>query len=240
MFRLLLIGFRTAFDRLAGRAAAAVLLAAAVAAFATPVVGLGPGAPGAPKAPGARQNAAADAGPPLEGAFAEDFTLLDPPVPAPAEVFGGLDGRRLRLSDFAGQVVLVNFWATWCGPCVEEMPSLERLQARLGGAGLAVAAISIDRGGRDTVAAFAARHGLRHLGLYLDPTSALAQAFGVTGLPTSFLIDAEGRVVGGLRGAADWDSPAAEALIRYYLQRRAPSAPATDSAGLPRAADLSG
>jgi len=226
VFRLLLIGFRTAFDRLAGRAAAAVLLVAAVAAFATPVVGLDP------KAPGARQNAAADAGPPLEGAFAEDFTLLDPPVPAPAEAFSALDGRRLRLSDFAGQVVLVNFWATWCGPCVEEMSSLERLQAHLGGAGLTVAAVSIDRGGRDTVAAFAARHGLRHLGLYLDPTSALAQAFGVTGLPTSFLVDAEGRVVGGLQGAAQWDSPAAEALIRYYLQRQAPPAPTTDSAGL--------
>jgi len=221
--RLLLIGFATVLDRLAKNAARAGLLAFAVAAFAAPLAGHGPEA---------RQNAAADGGPPLAGAFGEDFTLLDPPVPAPPEAFTDLDGRRVRLADFAGRVVLVNFWATWCAPCVREMPALERLQAALGDAGLTVAAVSIDRGGRDVVAGFAAEHGLRQLGLFLDPQGALARAFGVSGVPTSFLVDAEGRVVGGLQGDAEWDSPAAEALIRYYLDRRAsPPPPATDSAG---------
>jgi len=217
--RLLLIGFATVLDRLAKGAARAALPAVAVAAFAAPGAGLGPEA---------RQNAAADGRPPLEGAFAEDFTLLDPPVPAPLEVFTDLEGRRVRLADFAGRVVLVNFWATWCAPCVREMPALDRLQAALGDAGLTVATVSIDRGGRDVVEGFAAELGLRHLGLYLDPEATLAGAFGVTGLPTTFLVDATGQVVGGLQGAAEWDSPEAAALIRYYLDRR--KSPITDSA----------
>ncbi len=87
-----------------------------------------------------RNAAAADSAPPLRGAFGENFTLLDPPVPAPGEVFTDLAGARVRLADFEGRMVLLNFWATWCAPCVREMPSLDRLQAALGDRGLRVAA----------------------------------------------------------------------------------------------------
>ncbi len=156
---------------------------------------------------------------PLEGRFARDFSLLTPPVPAPLEVFRDLDGGPVRLADFKGGVVLLNFWATWCAPCIREMPALDRLQSILGAEGLRVAAVSIDRGGREVVAPFAKKLGLRDLPLYLDPKSALARAFGVPGLPSTFLIDAEGRIVRAMAGAAEWDSRAAVRLIRYYLKK---------------------
>ncbi len=153
-----------------------------------------------------------------DGPFARDFSLLTPPVPAPLEAFQDLDGGRVRLADFKGGVVLVNFWATWCAPCVHEMPALDRLQSILAGEGLTVLAVSIDRGGRDVVVPFAKKLGLKNLGLYLDPKSALARGFGIAGLPSTFLIDAQGRVVRVLSGAAEWDSHEAVNLIRHYLK----------------------
>jgi len=167
--------------------------------------------------------------PPLAGEFADNFTLLNPPVPAPPDVFQDLSGGRVRLADFAGQVVVLNFWATWCAPCVREMPSLDRMQATLRGEGLSVVAVSVDRGGAATVEPFLKRLGLTEMGIYLDPKSALAKAFGITGLPTTFVIDAEGRIVGALQGAAEWDSPEALALLRYYLAPR-PTMPDQQSA----------
>ena len=156
--------------------------------------------------------------PTLQGPFADNFTLLDPPVPAPPESFQDLDGAPVRLADFGGRVVLLNFWATWCAPCIREMPSLDRLQAALGDEGLSVVAVSIDRAGGKVVAPFAEKLGLEHLGLYLDPKSKFSRTFGLSGLPATFLIDAEGRLVGGMNGPAEWDSPDAMALIRYYLK----------------------
>ena len=158
--------------------------------------------------------------PPLAGEFADNFTLLNPPVPAPLEGFEDLDGRRVHLADFAGKVVLLNFWATWCAPCVREMPSLDRLQAKLRDDGLAVVAVSLDRGGAAVVRPFAARLNLTQIGLYLDANNALSNAVGITGLPTTFVIDAAGRIVGALQGPAEWESPAALALVRYYLSER--------------------
>ncbi len=166
-----------------------------------------------------RNAAAADPAPPLRGAFGENFTLLDPPVPAPLEAFTDLAGYPVRLADFEGRVVLLNFWATWCAPCIREMPSLDRLQAALGDRGLSVVAVSIDRGGVKVIRPFAKRLGLAHLGLYHDPEGALFLAFGVTGLPASFLIDPNGAVLGAYPGPAEWDGPEARALIEFYLNR---------------------
>ena len=115
--------------------------------------------------------------------------------------------------------MLLNFWATWCAPCVREMPSLDRLQAALGDRGLSVVAVSIDRAGVKAIRPFAKRLGLAHLGLYHDPEGALFRAFGVSGLPASFLIDQGGAVVGAYAGPAEWDGPEARALIEFYLNR---------------------
>ena len=95
--------------------------------------------------------------PPLEGAFADNFTFLTPSVPAPREAFHDLSGNPVRLADFKGQVVLLNFWATWCATCIREMPSLDQLQAGLGRKGLSVVAVSIDGAGAKAIVPFAER-----------------------------------------------------------------------------------
>ena len=135
-----------------------------------------------------------------------ELTAVSPPQPAPAISFADADGRSFELGDFAGKLLLVNLWATWCAPCLKEMPSLERLQDRLGET-IRVIAISQDRGGAKAVEPFVARLGLKSVKVYLDPKSAVGRAFKVEGLPASFLIDREGKVVGRVDGEAAWDSP---------------------------------
>ncbi len=156
------------------------------------------------------------------GPFAENFTFSDPPVPAPSVAFQALDGEVVTLADFRGQVVLVNFWATWCAPCVREMPSLERLHQELADEGFTVLAVSEDRAGAAVVRPFLKRLELHGLPIYLDGKGRLAQAFVVKGLPTSFLIDRQGQVVVGLVGPTEWDSQEAKALIRHYLLQKSP------------------
>jgi thiol-disulfide isomerase/thioredoxin len=163
--------------------------------------------------------APAGAEPPLQGVFKDNFTLLDPPVLAPQAAFSDATGQDLTLADFKGQVVLLNFWATWCAPCVREMPTLDRVQGQLGGQGLAVVAVSEDRGGLEAVGPFLKQLGVQHLKIYLDPRGTFAREFGLAGLPTTLLIDAEGRLVGGLEGPAEWDSEDALILIRHYLEQ---------------------
>lgn len=145
-----------------------------------------------------------------------EFIPASPPLPAPAVSFVDLAGNPASLSEFNGKVVLVNLWATWCGPCLREMPSLERLQSRLGDK-IVVVAISEDRGGSKTVEPFVGKLGLKSVKIYLDPKSAVERAFKVQGLPTSFLIDREGRVLGRVEGAAEWDAPKLLGILKSFL-----------------------
>lgn len=145
-----------------------------------------------------------------------EFIPASPPKPAPAISFTDGDGKTLSLADFARKVVLINLWATWCAPCRREMPSLERLQTRLGDK-ITVLAISQDMGGIKAVAPFIARLGLTAVKPYLDPKSAVGRAFNVDGLPTSFLIDRQGRVAGRVEGEAEWDSAKMLAVIEPML-----------------------
>jgi thiol-disulfide isomerase/thioredoxin len=123
-------------------------------------------------------------------------------------------GAARSLAEWRGRVVLVNLWATWCAPCVEEMPALDRIAARLGGPDFDVVAISVDRQGAAVVAPFLGKLGLTRLAPYLDPSNAAVRVLGAPGLPVSVVLDREGRELGRVLGAAEWDSPAFEALLR--------------------------
>ncbi len=194
------------FKRFVKRALAAAVLAVLAVAFAVypDLVRASDEAPSAPKGP-----------------FTENFTFSDPPVPAPSVSVETLDGLPVSLAEFEGELVLVNFWATWCAPCVREMPGLLRLHQALKDEGFRVIAVSEDRAGAAKVEPFLDRLNLRELPVFLDRSGerrgALAQAFGLRGLPATFLIDRKGRVVAGLTGPAEWDSPEAVAFIRHYL-----------------------
>lgn len=167
----------------------------------------------------ARRDGPALAGSPAAGgSLGGAFTWLTPPTPAPATPITLADGSKTSLRAFRGTVVLLNFWATWCAPCVHEMPSLDRLQARLKGEGLEVVAVSEDVTGMNRVGPFFERLNLRNLTIYLDSDGTLGSAIGISGLPTTLLIDRTGLMLGGMEGPAEWDSDEALALIRHYLE----------------------
>lgn len=166
--------------------------------------------------------------PPLAGTVA-NFSLFDPVRPAPAGVFTDGDGNPVRLADFRGRVVLLNLWATWCVPCVLEMPALDRLQASLGGQTFTVLALSQDRDGIPAVVRFYEKYDFGNLGIYVDSEGGIGRALRVGALPTSVIIDRDGNMVGELVGAAEWDAPEAKALIRHYLD--AARLPSTTTAG---------
>ncbi len=139
------------------------------------------------------------------------------PKPMPPLSFLDGEGRRVDLDAFRDKLVLLNLWATWCGPCVKEMPALDNLQATLGGPGFQVVALSVDRGGKDQVEPFYRKTGVRSLDLYLDPASASMRALSLRGLPTTLLIDPEGRELGRVEGAVAWDSPEVVAFLRRQI-----------------------
>ena len=153
---------------------------------------------------------------PAFGGLMRDFVTLKNPRPAPDYAFSGPSGKSLVFGDFRGKVVLLNFWATWCPPCLEEMPSLDRLQGRLGGDRFEVLALSLDDS-RYIVNKFFAEFGIDHLAIYMDIGENAMQVFAVGGLPTSLIIGPEGNLLGGLAGPAEWDSAEAEALMSYFM-----------------------
>lgn len=151
-----------------------------------------------------------------DGALAA-LELTRPPRTLPEIRFVDASGRDLGLADYEGQGLVLNFWATWCAPCVREMPALDRLHAELEDAGVAVLALSADRGGAPVVDRFYAKYEIENLQTLLDKNSLTARALDVRGLPTTLLIDGEGREVGRLVGVAEWDAPEAVSLLRDCL-----------------------
>jgi|TARA_R100000789_G_scaffold72194_2_gene67940 thiol-disulfide isomerase/thioredoxin len=138
--------------------------------------------------------------------------MLSPPITDGA-------GRSLTLAEFRGRTLLLNIWATWCAPCRHEMPTLDRLQERLGGPEFHVLALSIDKGGFDAVRAFYTEIGITHLDLYLANQLRGMMAFGVVGLPTTLLVNPQGREVARKIGPAAWDSRAAISQIQRVITK---------------------
>ena len=140
---------------------------------------------GAAKAPAAKA---------IEGAVAPDFTVRD------------LAGKELRLSDLRGKVVLVNFWATWCPPCREEIPSMVKLNQAMAGKPFQMLAISIDEGGKGAVEKYFADSG-QTLPAYLDGTQKVAGLYGTTGVPETFVVDKKGVILKKVIGGMNWSAP---------------------------------
>ena len=137
--------------------------------------------------------------------------------PMPAFTFQDAEGVEKTLADFPGQGLVINLWATWCPPCVAEMPALERLSRTLAAERIAVLALSSDRGGRAVVEAFYQRVGLTSLGIWLDPRGAAARAMGARGLPTTIIVDRQGQERARLEGDAAWDTAPFVAAIRRLV-----------------------
>ncbi len=156
--------------------------------------------------------------PPVFLGTIRQYTLLQPVEPAPLTPMLDYSGAVLDLSRYRGRVVLLNLWASWCLPCLWELPALDRLQAALGGERFTVLALSIDEEGFAAARPYFEKLGLRHLGLFRDLGGA-EQALAPTGLPASYIIDHRGRIMGYLMGPAAWDSPEAKALVGYYIAR---------------------
>jgi thiol-disulfide isomerase/thioredoxin len=149
----------------------------------------------------------------LKGTLAK-FELAGTPKALPEIGFTDADDRPLAIGDYKGKVVLLNFWATWCAPCVKEMPSLDRLQAEMGKDKFAVVPLSLDGPSKPKVAPFYKDKNLANLGIYFDKGKKVQQALDVSVLPTSILIDGQGREIGRLLGEADWDKPEAITLMK--------------------------
>lgn len=175
------------------------LLAGGIAAAGT-VAGLWwlrkpvPGGPTPRGMPGATQGAAP--------AGLGTIKPVSPPKVPPAVTLVNADGRTAGLAAWRGRKLVLNFWATWCIPCVREMPSLQALAKAT--PGLAVVPVSADAGGARVVRKFYAEHGITALPVWLDPDGKAGAAMGIPGLPTTFLIGADGDVRGMVEGGADW------------------------------------
>ena len=146
------------------------------------------------------------------------FKPVDPPAPLP-EHLGILDAEKqpVAMSEFRGKVVLVNLGATWCPPCVRELPALDRLQKRLGGEDFMVLPVSLDEGGTVQAAPFYQRLKILYLGLYGD--AGLGAFFPTDVLPANFIIDRQGRVTHFLRSYVDWDAPESDALFTDLIRQ---------------------
>lgn len=150
------------------------------------------------------------------------FRIHDAPRQLPELPFEDGEGRKRTLAQFRDKVVLLNIWATWCAPCREEMPALDRLQRNHGGPDFEVVALSIDSAGASVVKRFYEEVGVRSLAIYIDPTMRTTATLAAVGVPTTLLIDRQGRELGRRTGPAEWDGPQSVAIIEEYLKDRKP------------------
>jgi len=137
--------------------------------------------------------------------------LQNPAKPAPQVAFSDVRGQRHALADFKGRYVLLNLWATWCGPCVAELPALATLSRHV--PGLRVIAVDVGRDTAQQADAFLKSHNAERLGTFVDTDIAMVRNFGAYGLPMTALIDPEGNVIAKAEGPAEWATPEA---VKYF------------------------
>jgi len=161
--------------------------------------------PACSKEKDSKKTAPASASKAVEGGAAPDFTVKD------------LEGKDLKLSSLKGSVVLVNFWATWCPPCKEEIPSMIKLNKAMTGKAFRMLAISIDEGGKDAVLQYF--KGNRDLPTYLDNEGQTSQLYGTTGVPETYIVDKQGIIQKKIVGGMDWNSPEVISYLDELLKK---------------------
>ncbi|HMN36884.1 MAG TPA: TlpA disulfide reductase family protein [Hyphomicrobium sp.] len=166
----------------------------------------------------AGQDANAGAAQPSSSNKMAAFVRKKSPQALPEITFSDAGGKTLTLADFKGKTILLNLWATWCAPCREEMPALDRLQKDLGSDRFEVVALSLDRKGVEASKKFLDETNATSLKLYVDATAKQGTALKIVGMPTTILIDKNGQELGRLAGSAEWDSDDAKKLIEAALQ----------------------
>ena len=137
------------------------------------------------------------------------------------ETWQDREGNTVSLADFAGKVVVLNFWATWCPPCRAEMPSIDRLAGEMGGEDLEVVALSTDRFGVEKVVDFFEEIEVQNLAVHQDRAGAVARRAGALGLPVTVILDREGREVARVTGEAEWDAPVVKAILQRLIEMTA-------------------
>jgi len=150
--------------------------------------------------------------------FTAKYHPLHPPKPVPLTPFFENGDIERTIADYKGKVVVMNFWAKWCAPCLREMPSLDRLQAKMKDQGVEVLALSLDRKGAKDVVPYFKTAIIKNLAVLIDKGRKVARSLGVKGLPTTVIIDKQGREVGRLEGPAEWDSNEVISLLKTHLE----------------------
>ncbi len=162
----------------------------------------------------------AESGPPIEGQV-QNYEAFPEPIETSDVTVLTKDGGKTTLEQFKGKFVVLNFWATWCGPCIRELPSLERLDAALPDDKAQVVLVSQDRGGFKQTERFLNKLNVNFPDNFVDERLKFSRSIGVVSLPTTILIAPSGKEVGRLVGTAEWDSPEALALVNWYLDQDA-------------------
>ncbi len=160
-----------------------------------------------------------NAQPPL-GAEMQNLEVFHTPEVFPELLIDSTDGTKYFLSDFSDRIVLLNLWATWCPPCIEELPSLDRLQTAIGDEYFKVAAVSLDDGMTPKqIGDFLKEHSAENLEPMLDAESSTSEIPNLAGLPTTYILDENGNMLARFEGDADWSTPEAQKIIQYYIDR---------------------
>lgn len=146
------------------------------------------------------------------------LTFQDAPKPVETIAFTDLEGTSETLASYNGKLVILNFWATWCFPCREEMPAFDQLSAAFADKNVVVLPIATGHNPVPAIERFYEQANIEHLPIRVEPTGKLAAAMGVRALPSSFIISPEGEVIATLIGDAEWFSPSAQAIVSELTQ----------------------
>ncbi|MCG9966402.1 MAG: TlpA disulfide reductase family protein [Shewanella sp.] len=152
---------------------------------------------------------------------ADLINVLPQTFPIEPVAFSDVNGKPIDFSQYKGRVVMVNMWATWCPPCVRELPAIERLATKFKAEEFALLPISIDADGKQQVQPFLTSLGMANFNSYYDPTQKLGQVFPLDTIPATFILDQNGQLIAFVRSFVDWDDAKAVALIQAFIDKGA-------------------